>query len=100
MNFEEAVSVCFSKYADFDGRGSRAECWGFLGFAALACTAAALVHGKLALLIVALFALPALAAAARRLRDTGLSAWWLLIALLPVVGLLALLALLARRARA
>ena len=43
MNFEEAVSVCFSKYADFDGRGSRAECWGFLGFAALACTAAALV---------------------------------------------------------
>ncbi len=48
---------------------------------------------------MAVFALamlvPSLAAAVRRLHDTDRSGWWLLIALIPLVGAIALLVLLA-----
>ena len=29
MQFDEAVKICFSKYADFDGRADRSEFWWF-----------------------------------------------------------------------
>ena len=35
--------------------------------------------------------LPGLAAAARRLHDTGKSAWWLLIGLIPLLGAIVLI---------
>jgi uncharacterized membrane protein YhaH (DUF805 family) len=44
--------------------------------------------------------LPSIAAATRRLHDTGRSGWWQLIVLLPLIGLVVLLVLLAQPARA
>ena len=35
MGFQEAVRTCLSKYADFNGRASRAEFWWFFLFTVL-----------------------------------------------------------------
>lgn len=39
---------------------------------------------------------PSIAVTVRRLHDTGRSAWWLLIALIPILGFILLLLLLAQ----
>ncbi len=86
------------KYADFSGRARRAEYWWFaLGNAVLVSILGALAGavlgdlGGLLMLVVALAVIvPALAAAVRRLHDTGRSGWWYLIILLPFFGSLIL----------
>ena len=35
MNFQEAIRICFSKYADFNGRATRPEYWWFVLFVVL-----------------------------------------------------------------
>jgi uncharacterized membrane protein YhaH (DUF805 family) len=92
------------KYADFQGRARRSEYWLFvlltLGFNVVS-------RGLLKLfepfpiieIVVALIAIvcalglltPALAVAFRRLHDTGRSAWWLLLWLVPILGWIVLL---------
>lgn len=93
MSFFEAVVACFSKYATFSGRASRAEFWWFALFNILAAL--------MVLNLVASFAgpdagttvvmiynlailLPSLAVGARRLHDMGYTGWW---QLLHVTGL-------------
>ena len=88
-------------FANFDGRASRAEFWGFalvhLGVTAAlggasavvgTVTEAAWVVGSA---VFALYAVgtffPALSAVARRLHDTGRSSLFVLVGLLPVIGL-------------
>jgi uncharacterized membrane protein YhaH (DUF805 family) len=93
------------KYADFKGRARRAEFWLFtLGLTVLsiACAMSIVVLrdifgggagalGAVALVVVAAVTLvPNLAVSFRRLHDTGHSAWWLLIQLVPF-GVLVLL---------
>lgn len=100
MTFAEAVGTCLSKYADFDGRARRAEYWWFvlfsiLGQLVLAVLDAIVLRGAQilpTLFVLALF-LPALAVGARRLHDRDMSAWWLLLWLVPVIGPLLLLIL-------
>lgn len=83
---------------EFTGTTPRAEFWWFalavgmlLAFAALLAE----VLGPLPLQIASLLVLlPWIAACTRRLRDAGLSPWWQLISLAPVVGILVLLYLL------
>jgi uncharacterized membrane protein YhaH (DUF805 family) len=83
-------------YAGFEGRARRAEYWQFalvniiitivldvIGLA-VKFPLLGLVYG-LAILV------PSLAVAFRRLHDTGRSAWWILIALVPFVGAIVLL---------
>jgi len=101
MNFSQAVRAVFSKYATFDGRARRAEYWYFSLFLGLVYVAisvigvlggdtmtsfAAVLQGVIALGTL----LPTLAVTARRLHDTGRSGWWMLLSLVPIVGLILL----------
>ena len=99
--------TALARFADFDGRASRAELWGFVGVhvavtLALVAVSAVVgtvlevgwVAGSLVLaLYLALTFFPLLSAVARRLHDTGRSGWWQLLYFLPLVGALVLLVL-------
>jgi uncharacterized membrane protein YhaH (DUF805 family) len=101
MGFGDAVRTCFQKYAEFKGRAARPEYWWFflsyviVYFVGLILVSA--VRGLWFLLWIVLIAyfIPLLAAAVRRLHDTGRSGWWYLIALIPFVGFIILIVLLA-----
>ena len=80
---------------DFVGTTGRADFWWFvLGVTMVLAFAELLIPtlGPLPRQIAALAVLiPWIAACTRRLRDAGLSPWWQLISLAPVIGILALL---------
>ncbi|HAQ43802.1 MAG TPA: DUF805 domain-containing protein [Acidimicrobiaceae bacterium] len=85
------------KYADFGGRSSRREYWGF-AFAnlilAASCWLLGVVGGPLQSLSI-LYALavlvPNLAITARRLHDTGRTGWWLPLGIVPTPLVLVIL---------
>ncbi len=87
MNFQQAVQTCFRKYADFSGRGVRSEYWWFVLAYVGAALVAGFIHEFIYLAVVLAFLLPLFSAGARRLHDIGKSGWWLLLGLIPVVGL-------------
>ncbi len=93
-----------ARFADFDGRASRAELWGFVlvhaGVTLLLALASAVIgtvadaawvagSAVFALYAVATF-FPALSAVARRLHDTERSSLLVMAGLVPVVGLVLL----------
>jgi len=106
------VKQCVTtKYASFSGRASRKEYWGFIffyislfffiiiadtiggGFERDA-TGDLLMSVWAATLIAILYILlliPSLAVFVRRLHDTDHSAWWLFIALIPIIGSIVIL---------
>lgn len=96
--YKEAV---LNKYARFDGRAHRTEYWMFFLVNLLIYAGVGLVEtlvgiwGIFSTLYSLAVLIPSIAAAVRRLHDTGRSGWWVLVALLPVVGVIALLILLA-----
>jgi len=93
--------VVFERYAVFGGRAGRAEYWWFflanllvsLVFQILAGAVDALVI--LSLIYSLALLIPGLAVAIRRLHDTNKSGWWILIALVPLVGIIVLIVFLA-----
>lgn len=93
MEFGDAVRDGFSKYATFSGRSSRSAYWYWFLFAFLASLAAGILDaiiGTVAIRLIvglALF-LPGLAVLARRYHDAGHSAWWILLLIVPLVGLI------------
>jgi uncharacterized membrane protein YhaH (DUF805 family) len=84
-------------YTGFSGRARRTEYWMFAlidGIILVVLYALALaVHALLFLYVIYALAvlLPSLAVAFRRLHDTGRTAWWLLIGLVPFIGGIVLL---------
>ncbi len=82
--FIEAVKVCLTKYIDGTGRASRSEYWYFALFAFVVD----ILTGGIA---VILLLIPSITVAVRRLHDIGKSAWALLWALVPLVGLIVLI---------
>jgi uncharacterized membrane protein YhaH (DUF805 family) len=114
MTFMEAVRSGFSKYITFSGRARRSEFWFWTLFAIIISVVAMLVDGMIfpdlmtaqmtdagasfqsqggpISLVVSLgLLLPGLAMAVRRLHDTDRSGWWLLIGLIPLIGLIVLI---------
>jgi len=96
MDFVTAVKTCLSKYFDFSGRAIRSEYWFFYLFQIIAMVVASVIDGVLTgglLYLISSFGLfiPGLAAGIRRLHDLNKSGWWLLIALVPLVGILVLI---------
>ncbi|MBO9710195.1 MAG: DUF805 domain-containing protein [Caulobacter sp.] len=98
------------KYADFQGRARRSEFWlfalfifivEFVYYGLLGVTGNfpgsghTNIFGMLLGLIFFVFGLgifiPSIAVAFRRLHDTNRSAWWLLIAFIPLIGIVVLL---------
>lgn len=85
-------------YAGFTGRSGRAEFWWYflatIILNLIVQTVDNMVFGQPGLLTgiaaLALF-IPGLAVSFRRLHDTDRSAWWLLISLVPLVGLIVLI---------
>jgi len=82
----------FRKFADFKGRARRSEYWYFMLFHMIALVVAIGIDSMIGFPVVyGLYALasliPNLAVAARRLHDGGRSAWWILISLVPLIGL-------------
>ena len=100
MNFQESIKVCFAKYADFTGRATRPEYWWFMLFIVLAGAAAGIISQYASALFYLATLLPSVAAATRRLHDTGRSGWWQLIGLVPILGWIVLLVFLTQEGKA
>ena len=90
-------------YVGFSGRARRKEYWLFVLFNIIFAVVAMILDNMLGLAskeygygpIYGLYALavflPGLAVSVRRLHDIGKSGWWLLIALIPIVGAIMLI---------
>ncbi|MBY6202619.1 DUF805 domain-containing protein [Maritalea mobilis] len=113
MDFMTAVKTVLGKYATFSGRAQRSEFWWFYLFSLIVSAVLQMVDralfgtlvggqdvGILAPLFSLAILLPGLAVGARRLHDTDRSGWWLLIALIPIVGFLVLLYFFVQRGTA
>ncbi len=93
------------KYMVFSGRARRAEFWYFFLFSAIISIFLAVIDefmgwnfemdgdeiGFLSTLYYIAVLLPYLAVIIRRLHDTDRSGWWVLIAFIPIVGVIVLL---------
>lgn len=90
---------CWQKFATFQGRARRREYWFFILFNAIISIALAITDislggdsmGLLSGLYSLLIFLPSLAVTVRRLHDIDRSGWWLLLYVVPVVGVLVIL---------
>ena len=98
-----------NRYAKFDGRATRSEYWYFILFYFILAFIVSLVdilvinpmlgltpeqaqQGGILQIIVGLgLLIPTIALTIRRLHDIGKSGWWLLIALIPIIGALVLI---------
>lgn len=92
MTFAESVKTCFAKYATFKGRATRSEYWYFVLFnfivsMVLGGIGIAMESTVLANIFSLAVFLPGLAVAVRRLHDMGKAGTMLLLALIPLVGL-------------
>lgn len=104
------------RYADFSGRATRSEFWYFTLFYViiaivlqlldakvlnpmLGMTAEQAMHGGILQIVFALaLIIPSIAVGVRRLHDIGKSGWWMLLALIPVIGILVLIFFFVQRA--
>jgi uncharacterized membrane protein YhaH (DUF805 family) len=109
MTFGEAIQSGFSNYANFNGRAPRSAYWWWWLFTVLVSLVAQFLDRGLGLAPMAMepnyglraglisgiaslvLLLPSLAVAVRRLHDTDRSGWWLLIAIIPIIGWLVLI---------
>jgi uncharacterized membrane protein YhaH (DUF805 family) len=102
--------MVWQKYAQFTGRSRRKEYWMFalintiicivlygVGLALMFTQGRSLGFAAMGLYVIYALAIliPGLAVSVRRLHDTNKSGWWLLIALVPLVGGIILLVLMA-----
>lgn len=91
-NYHQAIITCFKKFADFKGRARRSEFWYFELFCVLISLIFSFFISEDAATIVMLITfIPNIAVSVRRLHDIGRSGWWMLVALVPIVGILLLL---------
>lgn len=91
-NYRQAIFTCFKKFADFKGRARRSEFWYFELFCVLiSLVFSFFISEDVATIAMLITFIPNIAVSVRRLHDIGRSGWWMLIALVPIVGILLLL---------
>ena len=110
MTFTNAIVVCFQKYANFSGRATRSEFWFFTLFVQLLFLCSTVldpyvagvepddyleIYGPVTLIIQIITLLPSLSVTGRRLQDSGMTGWWMLVGL-TVIGLIPLIYWLCR----
>ena len=106
--FVDVIRTVFSRYVLFQGRARRSEYWYWVLFIVLGSIALAFVDGAVfgfemddVAVLGPLFSLgtflPSLAVGVRRAHDTGRSGWWLLLALIPIIGTVILIIWFAQR---
>ena len=109
MTFSQAIGTVFSKYATFQGRAGRPEFWWWVLFVILVSLVTQFIDGMfigpmlgyesfdadggqpLSLVVSLGLLLPNLAVSVRRLHDIDRSGWWLLIGLVPLIGVIVLI---------
>jgi uncharacterized membrane protein YhaH (DUF805 family) len=89
--------VVIERYAQFSGRAGRAEYWWFF-LANLILGVVFSLLGRVSVAFAVIYALyglamiiPSLSVSVRRLHDINRTGWWVLIALVPIVGVIVLL---------
>ncbi len=101
VTFIQAVSSVLGQYDGFRGRARRSEFWWWNLFTLLVGLGVAATEvsmgiggetsGPVSTLLAVVLLVPNLSVSARRLHDSSRSGWWLLIAFVPLVGLVVLL---------
>lgn len=103
LTFPEAVKTCFARYLCFTGRASRSEYWWWTLFTVIICMPINLLFVEKAPAVVNIvqlaLLLPSVSVGVRRLHDIGRSGWWLLIALIPIVGFIIVMVWAARKSQ-
>jgi uncharacterized membrane protein YhaH (DUF805 family) len=95
MGFGQAISAGFSNYFNFRDRSTRSAYWYFVLFLAILAVVTVILD-------IALFGfqvvepisglaglatlIPALSLSVRRLHDISRTGWWVLLALIPIIG--------------
>ena len=104
MGFGQAVSAAFQNYFNFSGRATRPEYWWFVLFLVVLGIATAIVDfvvlgvdpastsiGPVNAIFTLATIVPSLAVSVRRLHDIDRTGWWLLLALIPLIGFIILI---------
>ena len=97
MSYIEAIKSGYSNYAKFNGRASRSEFWWFVLFYAVVILIVNQIVSLtglpiiISVLVWASFVLPMLGLYFRRLHDVDRTAWWILIAFVPLIGSIVLI---------
>lgn len=99
MDFGQAISTCFKKFADINGRAQRSEYWWFFLFNLIVNIAATALFGDglISVLITLALIVPAISVGVRRLHDTNRTGWWMLAFIIPLIGLVLALFWLTKR---
>lgn len=96
MGFGDAIKTCFSKYVTISGRAARSEYWWFYLFTMIVGTIPTQIGIALesvAIMIIGLILslaliIPGFCVSVRRMHDKDKSGWWLLIGLVPIIGVI------------
>ena len=97
MSYTEAIKSGFSNYAKFNGRASRSELWWFFLFYVVVVLILNIIISLTGLpnviffLVWLGFVLQMLGLYFRRLHDIDRTAWWILIAFVPLIGSIVLI---------
>lgn len=81
----------FKHYADFSGRATRREFWMFILFYSIINLIISLIDPTVLYGIFWIVTIiPSFSITVRRLRDAGFNVWWVLLSLIPVLGVIIL----------
>ncbi len=100
--FIAAYKTALQKYAEFSGRTSLGGYWRFFAVNFVISIVLYILASAASIFLIVYFLyllallIPGLAAGIRRLHDTGKSGWFILIALIPIVGAIILIVFLAQ----
>jgi uncharacterized membrane protein YhaH (DUF805 family) len=91
-------------YFDFEGRVTRQTFWMFVLWTFIISIGVRIVGGMTGMfMLTPIFnlavLLPSLGLGARRLHDTGMSGWWQVVGLIPVIGWLIIIVMLAQQGK-